>query len=191
MKCPAVRIMIDDFIRGKLSPADNAAVADHLKSCPDCAVELASHKALFEFLGSEPDPQISGDDLADFLPGVWQKIDSRRRFSIRKRLFKLVPAMAAAVLISVVFLRPLIDISNYQAATENNDSSSLQASYHELLDSFLGSQDSDYVDAIAAEVFSPSYTLSGDDLDYYLRQIDDEDVKIINEKLNKLIGKAG
>lgn len=184
-------MMLDDFIRGKLSPADSAAVADHIKSCPDCAAETASQKALLAVLRFEPELRISGDDLADFLPGVWQKIDSRRRFSIRNRLLKFVPAVAAAVLISVVFLRPLIDISNYQAATENNDSSSLQASYHELLDSFLGSQDSEYVDAIAAEVFSPSYTLSSDDLDYYLRQIDDEDVKIIDEKLNKLIGKAG
>jgi hypothetical protein len=183
--------MLDDYIRQDLSTAEAAAVADHIKSCPDCAAELASQKALMVILRNEPDLRVSGADLADFLPGVWQKIESRRRFSIRKRFLKFVPALVGAMIISVIFLRPLMNVSNYQTAATSDDSSSLQASYHELLDSFLGSRDSEYVDAIAAEVFSPSYTLSGDDLDYYLQQIDDEDVKIIEEKLDKFFNKAG
>jgi len=191
MKCARIRLMIDDHIKNNLSPSDAAAVDHHIRSCPECAAELASHEALLSLLHTEPDSQLSREDLADFLPGVWQKIESRRRASIRQRVFKFVPAVAAALIFSMIFLRPSLNVTDHQAGISDVDSSSLLASYNELLVTFLGSEDSEYVEAVAAEVFAPSYTLSGDDLDYYLQQIGDEDLKLIDEKLDQLLGKAG
>ncbi len=52
MKCPEIREHLSAFLDGMLDAEKTAYLEEHLKSCPDCSVELKELKNLAEVLGS-------------------------------------------------------------------------------------------------------------------------------------------
>ena len=109
MRCVQCRDLIDDYIRGFLDDNLNKKMANHIADCNDCAREFESLKSLISLLEREPEMAVSESKLSDFLPGVWQKIEGQKKISLRNLIFKLVPAMAIALILAFIITKPSVD----------------------------------------------------------------------------------
>lgn len=108
MKCEEIRKLLLDYCAGEMDARARKLVEEHLKSCPDCAAELAGWREYREKLGSleavKPPP--------DFLTRVHARLEKesgfktalRRVFSPVRLKIPLEAAAAAAVVILVVYI---------------------------------------------------------------------------------------
>lgn len=75
--CPEA-FRVQDFLDGELVPAEKVAFEAHLKTCADCAADLAIYRVVFDRLAAipllEPSPLLADRVLAEVMPaspGRW------------------------------------------------------------------------------------------------------------------------
>ncbi|MCD6161116.1 MAG: zf-HC2 domain-containing protein [candidate division Zixibacteria bacterium] len=190
MKCSKCRDLLDDYIRGWLDISRAKEIDNHLAVCRECAAEYESHKDLLSILESEPELVIESSELADFVPGIWQKIEKNRKIPLSGWLFKLVPSLATALLLSFFILKPPVDISinwgSYQEDTETYSDSD----YFTLLGSLLSEKDVETLALFENELYFENQLYSNNYLSYF-ELLSDEELELFENKLSKLFNDAG
>ncbi|OQX91839.1 MAG: hypothetical protein B6D58_06085 [candidate division Zixibacteria bacterium 4484_95] len=187
MRCSRCRDLMDDYIRGFLDDNLNEEMAGHIAKCNDCVKEFESLKGLISFLKQEPKTAVSRGELDDFLPGVWQKIESERRFSLQGLVFKLVPALIVATVLAFIFIKPSIDVANYRVESIVEKDIYTENSYYMLIDLIFADEDPELLNLIENELYQGFYSFFGNDYDEYIENLSDEDLERFEEKLNKLL----
>lgn len=95
MNCADVLALVEGIACGDVSP--NAAVREHLESCPRCAAELASARRIEGWLRSRP----AETAPPRFTPAVMQRI-RRERWRAEQNVDRLFNAAMAVALVLVV-----------------------------------------------------------------------------------------
>jgi hypothetical protein len=207
MKCTEFHDRLDDYIRGLLSPDMADQVSAHLDKCPACAEEYRSHKSLLTLLESEPEMRIDSNELADFLPGVWNKIENTRRKPSKGWLYKLVPALAAAALLAFIMLKPTIetpvqiaDTGEQEITIDTDYYDELgykytdtdiysESNYESLISLLFADYSSETLESIESELSYETSMFS--DYGYSLDNLSNETIELMDEKLNELYNHAG
>ena len=99
MTCAELRLRFDDYVRGRLSDAEAAALESHLESCAACEALLGSEAAPVEAIRSLPRAVSPREDL---WPGIGVRLAPREP-ALRRRVAvpRWVLAAAAALLVAV------------------------------------------------------------------------------------------
>lgn len=71
MRCDQVQRLLIDYIEGELSPADMAAVREHIEECRDCAAEAAAFESTRDLLRN--------DGYVEPSPFYWTRFHARLR----------------------------------------------------------------------------------------------------------------
>jgi anti-sigma factor RsiW len=71
MRCDQVQRVLIDFLEGELSPADAAAVREHIEECRDCAAEAAAFESTRDLLRN--------DGYVEPSPFYWTRFNARLR----------------------------------------------------------------------------------------------------------------
>ncbi|MFP5287649.1 MAG: anti-sigma factor family protein [Thermoanaerobaculia bacterium] len=100
LRCEEVQDVLEAYVDGDLSTAEEARVRAHLGSCPSCATELALAEAIQRELRSLPIPDCPPEVLRKVVPFT------RRRNARPLRSVLAAAMLAAAVGASVFFLGP-------------------------------------------------------------------------------------
>lgn len=187
MRCTQCQDLMDDYIRGSLTDSLNKKMADHIADCNYCTKEFESLKSLTSLLKQEPEMTVSEYELADFLPGVWQKIEGERKISLRNLIFKLVPALAVAMILAFIIIKPSVDITVYQAESLIEEEIYTESGYFAFINLIFANEDPVVLDLIESELYQGSYSLFRDNYDEYLENLSDEDLKHFEEELNILL----
>lgn len=97
MKCARIKERLYDYLRAELSDKEHAETDSHIKSCPDCAMELhmlAKTKTVILEALEEPSEAVHERIMkAEKTAGKQEK----------KRVFSFRPAFAAAALVMFAF----------------------------------------------------------------------------------------
>lgn len=191
MRCTQCQDLMDDYIRGFLDDNLNKKMANHMADCNDCTRELESLKSLILLLKREPEKAVFESKLADFLPGVWKKIEGQRKISLRNLIFKLVPALAVALILAFIIIKPSVDNIFYKAESLIEEDIYTEDNYFEFINVIFADEDPEVLDLIENELYTNSYVPSEDSYIKYLETLSDEDLKLFEEKLNKLLNTKG
>ena len=99
MTCAELRLRFDDYVGGRLSDAEAAALESHLESCAACEALLESEAAPVEAIRSLPRAVSPREDL---WPGIGARL-SPREPALRRRVAvpRWILAAAAALLVAV------------------------------------------------------------------------------------------
>jgi len=98
--CAEIRPLLPGLADGDLEPARQARVSRHLEVCPECRREAAAFRRMGALLAEHPAPEAA-------LPAggvVAARVLSRSRV---RRAFRWAPALALALTLGVVSLRPV------------------------------------------------------------------------------------
>ena len=137
MKCEVFRKKLLDYIYNTLSAGEMMAMKDHLKTCPECRKiyneEISIDDAIEKFVVPE---DIKFESIAD---NVMSKIDKnyynktvkrRAQIFVKRNITNIIYAasFAAAVIISLVFLKPMV-LKEYNniCASRGNISANIQS----------------------------------------------------------------
>ncbi|MCP4582350.1 MAG: hypothetical protein GY839_12110 [candidate division Zixibacteria bacterium] len=208
MRCSEIHDRLDDHIRDLLSPDVADKVTAHLADCPACAEEYESHKRLLTLLEAEPDLSNDKAELADFLPGVWDKIENGRTKSYKGWLYKLAPSLAAAALLAFIIFKPAIETTPVQIVDAGKQEIYVDSSYYDQSDylytddeiysesnyqTLIGLLFSDYgaetIESYESELDYESTMFS--DYGYSLDDLSDETLELMDERLNELYNHTG
>ena len=99
MTCAELRLRLDDYVGGRLSDAEAAALESHLESCAACEALLESEAAPVDAIRSLPRAVSPREDL---WPGIGARL-TRREPGLRRRVAvpRWVLAAAAVLLVAV------------------------------------------------------------------------------------------
>jgi hypothetical protein len=99
MTCTELRLRFDDYVRGRLSDAEAAALESHLESCAACEALLGSETAPVEAIRSLPRAVSPREDL---WPGIGARLAPREP-ALRRRVAvpRWMLAAAAMLLVAV------------------------------------------------------------------------------------------
>jgi hypothetical protein len=191
MNCSKCHENLDDYIRGFLDDTRAAAIAGHLAECDKCRAEYTAHRRLLNVLAEEPEPIIADNELVDFLPGVWNKIESTQKKWWQGWLIKLAPAAITALLISVLLLNPFVKIDQDTGGIMTDTDYYIEDTYYSLINFLFAEQDVDALDLIEKELYAdgPMYFNGG--YTSQLEEIGDEGLILFDEKLKQLMDNAG
>ncbi len=208
MRCSECRDRLDDYARNKLSPDQAEKIAAHLTECATCTDEYESLKSLLTLLESEPEQQIDQAELADFLPDVWEKIESGKVSPWKGWLYKFATPIAAAILLALVVFKPAIrTMTDYQASTGDttnyiesdyypaadlsysDDEVYSESNYYAILSLLFADKSTELIDTLESEL--DYETIMYSDYRYSLDDLNDEALNYMNEKLNKLYNNEG
>jgi len=191
MKCTKCKDLLDDYIRGWLDQQLTGEITDHLAICDSCAADYESHKSLLSVLESEPVLVIEKEELVDFVPGVWQKIEKQKRIPVTGWLFKLVPSLMVAAMLSFFILKP--PVYNTPGVVENLDEDEIysETGYNALLSMIFSDEESEVLDLIENELYANGYIFSDESYRQYFEGLDEEGYKLLENKLNELLDTAG
>ncbi|MHC4473115.1 MAG: anti-sigma factor family protein [Planctomycetota bacterium] len=106
MDADRYRERIEEYLDDALSRPEQAEMADHVRSCPECRAEVEAHRKLLR-LGLAAEPVTVPDDLG---PRIRERLSgpmrrARRRRILRPVLRSAVAAAAAAVLLVAIYPR--------------------------------------------------------------------------------------
>ena len=191
MNCSKYRNFMDDYMRGLLDQSLCAQIEDHLTVCSSCNVEYESHKSLLEFLEKEPASTIEKDELADFLPGVWEKIGKQSPRNFKNLIWKFAPTLVTAVILAFLILKPPVNVIPESGNNQYAESQYSESSYYSLISELLDDDDLEAFDAIESELYSENYLY---DISYYWSDIEglsDDEYNLLEEKLDELTNTAG
>jgi hypothetical protein len=136
MKCREVKLELHEMVDEKLDEGLNAAVADHLHSCPVCRYELASINAVRQSLRSMPRPEVSENVLRRVRRSIetqlrpaygfpsFQLVGANDEIWIKRWLMPTSVGTIAAVIFSVVVLGLILIPSNVPDISINTDPNS-------------------------------------------------------------------
>jgi len=107
--CESIRVLIPDYLDGKLVASDEERVRQHVTSCPACADEVEQLRPLMQNMLPTARDEKANVDWTGFSVALHEKIDRRHRQSrfFSGRSAVLIP-VAAAVLVAIAlwfFLR--------------------------------------------------------------------------------------
>ena len=105
------------YVDGSLAPRERAVVEEHLRSCVRCRSEVSAARAARELLRSLPDPVVPDLAASSFTPERVAQL-ARPRVATRSPWAKVVPALAAAVVVA------LVAIAAPRLGTSSDDSGS-------------------------------------------------------------------
>ena len=197
MKCAQCLDILDDYFRGLLPEDIQISITKHLAACPDCQAEYGSLKALLELLEKEPSINVTSDELADFLPHVWAKIEKAKP---KRRWFgRLVPSMATAAILAMLVFRPAIISHRVQISADNpsqlSDSSGYglytEDVYQNLLGSLFPAQDIVELEAIENELDLHPGVLVNESFESELSDLSNEGLEVFEKLLNEMSSIAG
>ncbi len=191
MKCAKCRDLLDDYIRGWLDQQHAREMADHLAVCSDCAAGYESHKSLLSVLGAEPELVIEKAELADFVPGIWEKIEKENRIPLTGWLFKIVPALMIAGALSFFILKPPVDDIPDMVESLVEDEIYSEASYNTLVYIMFSDVEPEALELIENELYANGYIFSDEGYRQYFEELDEEAYKLLENKLNELLDTAG
>jgi len=97
MTCAELRLRFDDYVRGRLSDAEAAALESHLESCAACEALLGSEAAPVEAIRSLPRAVSPREDL---WPGIGPRLAPREP-ALRRRVAVPRWMLAAAAVLLV------------------------------------------------------------------------------------------
>jgi hypothetical protein len=199
MNCLKCKEYLDDYTRGFLPQEDTEAVALHLDSCPDCHREYKSLSALFAVLEKEPDPVIDPSDLADFMPGIWSKIEPIREKASSYWVRRLVPVFSVAAILTALVFRPNVSSlnvaeqsSDYTRAAALTDSIQYnQSTYQALIQSLFANDNAEELDEFENQINVNAGLLVSGSIETELNNLTDEGLKAIDKKLSEMRGSEG
>ena len=194
MRCQEFNDYLDDYCRGSLGETQGREIDSHLTSCEQCTAAYLEHLQFLNLMAKEPEMVIDPAELADFLPGVWQKIDSRRKVSVRNWLFKLVPSLAAAALLAILVFQPGAKISNgyadfFSPTYFNPASIYSDSTYYDLLGLMFSQENTEQLSIYDDELSNETGLFGNSSIS--LDNLSDEGLEYIDNKLTELYNKAG
>lgn len=190
MKCHEFGDNLDDFVRGLLDEETAGKMRAHLETCVSCAGECELHQKLLDVLRDEPALVVSPQELADFVPGVWEKI-ALRRPSPGKRVLRYLPALAVAALLALLILKPVA--MNKETPTivvgTADDSTVMAETYQELLSESFADDTPEILNMIETELYDEGSWPQN--FDEYLETLSQEGLEMLDKKLTELSASAG
>ena len=207
MKCVVFRENLDDFCRGMLNREMAENMKSHLASCQLCAALHDEHASLLSLLAKEPETVIDPAELADFLPGVWDKIEADRKVTFKGWLRKFAPVAAAVMLFTLMIFRPGIEtdgLSISELAYDNyeyglldsdqyllsDDTSEVNQAYSDLLSGLFTDDDSETFELYENMLYGNNEgQFAAGVID--LSSFSEEGLEILDEKLEELLNTAG
>jgi hypothetical protein len=198
MNCSQCREYLDDYVRGLLSSENHDVVSQHLKSCDECFNESESSAALLAVLAKEPVLVVDPRELADFMPGIWSKIEPVRK-PYRYWIGRLVPIFATAAVLSVLVFKPsrnYLTVANQsteygQVGAATDSAQYNQSTYEGLLRNLLIDKNSQELDIYENELDDNSGILVNGSFETELYYLSDEGLQAIDKKLSELRGNEG
>jgi hypothetical protein len=192
INCSQTREILDQYIRGLLSSEKSNSVIQHLNSCSECFDESESLAALMSVLERETTPAIGADELADFMPGIWSKIEPAT--PEKRWLGRLAPILASVAVLSVLVFRPSLNYltvaeqssQSEQIATVNESAQYNQSTYQGLLQSLFVDNNSEDLDKIENELDGNTGILVNGSFETELNYLSDEGLKAVDKKLGEL-----
>ena len=191
MNCSKYRNFMDDYMRGLLDQSLCAQIEDHLTVCSSCNAEYESHKSLLAFLEKEPASTIEKDKLADFLPGVWEKIGKQSPRNIKNLIWKLAPTLVTAVILAFLILKPPVNVVPESGNNQYEESLYSESGYYNLISVIFEDEDLEMFDAIESELYSENYLYEDNYYWFNIEGLNDEEYNLLEEKLDELINAAG
>jgi hypothetical protein len=199
MNCLNCKEYLDDYIRGFLSKGDHDLVASHLVSCPNCDEEYESLSALFAVLEKEPEPVINPRDLADFMPGIWNKIEPVKGKARNYWISRLVPIFSAAAIMTMLIFRP--NVSSLKVADQSGNYTQVAAvtdsiqynqnTYQALLQTLFSNDNTEVLDIFENEIDVNAGVLVSGSIETELNYLTDEGLEVIDKKLSEMRGSEG
>lgn len=206
MRCQEFKDYLDDYCRGKLDQQLAKEFELHFAGCKTCAAEYQEHASLLSLMAREPELEIDPAELADFLPGVWEKIEATNKLSLTGWLKRLVPAAAAAALLIMAIFQPAINTVSLNIADLDNsdigyslltsdyyyvDTDTIYTNdyYFDLLSSLFTDDDSETLDLAEEQLSSDVGLFSENTFD--LSTLSDESLENLDRKLSELLNTAG
>jgi len=197
MKCAKCKELLDAYARSLLDSGDTEAVESHFKNCPECAAILDSLRDFLVVMDNEPEEIIPKDELADFLPEMWQKIESAK--PRKTRHWRLAPIIAGSIILAVLVLRPVTNIqlpkSENMTAQDTNDvyydNMYTEDAFQGLVKAMFSSSDFDEIEAIENELVSHKGMLTNDYIESDFDNLTDEGLQTFERKLEELRSKTG
>jgi predicted anti-sigma-YlaC factor YlaD len=166
MKCSQCAKLLDDYVRGKLTGETASEISEHIANCESCAKEYEVNQNLILFLKKEPESAIRENELADFLPGVWGKIETGKKRE-RSWIFRWAPIFATAAILAVLVFRSVSNVDNVKPRI-GLDSAALQnlSNVGDTVvteNDYLGIARTIFADKPLAELNAIESELTGDD----------------------------
>jgi len=103
VKCDGAQELLIEYADGDLTPADEAAVRQHVSECDGCAAELADIEALRTLLADDGYVEPSSFYWTRFRAGLRRKLAGRTRFADLWQERRLVPRLATIAVAVVCF----------------------------------------------------------------------------------------
>lgn len=198
MNCVQCRDYLDDYIRGFLTIEDSSQIKSHLEQCLACNEEYESLTALFGVLEKEPDLRVVPEELANFMPEIWSKLEATKkpRFSWVGRL---IPIVSTVAVLAVMVFRPSLQSfkvadqqNGYQQVAAIYDSSQYnQSTYQGLLQSLFAGDSAQVLEMAEGELNAGSGILLSGSFENELDNFTDEGLEVINQKLSEMRGTEG
>ena len=190
MRCSKCSDLLDDYIRGWLDISEVKEIDNHLSICSECAEEYKSHKDLLSILELEPELVIESNELTNFVPEIWQKIEKDKKIPLTEWLFRLIPTLAAALLLSLFILKPPSDIGFYWASYQDEEEVYSKSDYYTFLGSILSEKDIETLTFFENEMYFENQFYS-DNYSSYFDLLSDEELELFENKLSEMFNDAG
>ncbi len=169
-----------DYLEKELSTTMREQVNAHLRVCPDCAEQLDTLRQTFFLLEQEALPEPDNVAWATFLPNVRQKIEASQVRWWEGWLPKLLPALATALIMALMF-----SLSNQwrPAITAEKDTWLLTESMDADSDIYSAIAEADSSDAVFAQLMEDDDDTFVEAVKADLTDEDSEKATVIDEAM--------
>lgn len=130
MECSRIKLILDEYIAGRLDPDLNREVSSHVKGCRKCMEELAALREINDMLQVEHEVYPSSDFTALVMNGIEKERKDRKWFLAGKLpVINLGASLVLAGLLVMFVNTPVVnevinksvsDIANGAAAINTN-----------------------------------------------------------------------
>jgi hypothetical protein len=190
MSCSKYRDLFDDYARGWLEPSLIQEVDEHLTICDECSGEFESHSNLLSILELEPKLNIESDELRNFVPEVWSKIENRKMIAPKSWLFKFIPSMAMALFLMIFVIQPPSNITIYNYDYQSTTDTYSDSEYYSLIVNTLSEKDVEELSQYENEQLYKSQYYNYNYSDY-TDWLSDDELELFESKLNKIFKITG
>jgi hypothetical protein len=198
MKCKQCLDLLDEYARGQLAEELNGEMASHIAICDSCTIEYDAHQSLLALFESEPVPVIGQDELADFLPGVWSKMEKSKTKG-RSWLYRGIPIFVTAAILAVLILRPTTNIKTpigldsvaLQNLSNVGDTAITESDYLGIVSSVFDAKQAEELDAIESELTTRSGFFVDGSVTDNISNLNSEDLQKLEAKLREISNNVG